>query len=176
MIKSKKGAIEMSMQTIIIVVIGVTLLTLGLRFVYTTFSGISSQQQGITELTNTQINELFGQSEEPIYLTKDSITIEQGETETVDVNVRNNDYDDGVFKYEVLVSDPGQMSAEQVQSWFSWSKNGRNLANGKGYSDKLIIRVPNNARTGSYLVDLNLNCPTEPSCAFTQLFITVAGS
>ncbi|MBU4241939.1 MAG: hypothetical protein KKF52_01780, partial [Nanoarchaeota archaeon] len=80
MIESKKGAIEMSMQTIIIVVIGVTLLTLGLRFVYTTFTGITEQQEGITELTNTQINELFGQSGELIYLTKDNVGVQQGDT------------------------------------------------------------------------------------------------
>jgi len=176
MIKSKKGAIEMSMQTIIIVVIGVTLLTLGLRFVYTTFSGITEQQEGITDLTNTQINDLFGQSGELIYLTRDNVKLEQGDTETIAVNVLNTDYDDGIFKYDVKIADPGQLTEEQVKGWFTWSKNGRLLKNGAGYKDNLVLRVPKGARTGAYLIELELDCPGETACAFAQFLVEVEAS
>ncbi|MBU2589641.1 MAG: hypothetical protein KKB39_02650 [Nanoarchaeota archaeon] len=176
MIESKKGAIEMSMQTIIIVVIGVTLLTLGLRFVYTTFTGITEQQEGITELTNTQINELFGQSGELIYLTKDNVGVQQGDTETIAVNVLNTDYDDGIFKYDVRIADSGKMTEEQVKGWFTWTRNGRTLKNGQGYKDNLVLRVPKDARTGAYLIELELDCPSEMSCAFAQFLVEVEAS
>ena len=90
------------------------------------------------------------------------------------VNLIIKSYDDGVFKYTLLVADKPE-KAQNVEDWFTWTKTGRNLKNGKGYKDRLVIAVPDNARTGDYLIDLNLDCPGETDCSFAQLLITVEG-
>ena len=53
--RNKKGALELSMNTIVIIVIGVTILTLGLRWVYTLFGGITERSQEIDEQLKKQI-------------------------------------------------------------------------------------------------------------------------
>ncbi len=164
MILSKKGAIEMSMQTIIIIVIGVTLLTLGLRFVYTTFSDIGGQQEKVSDLTEKQLLDLFGESEEVIYLPRDQISVEQGETENLDVIIKNSGSKDGIkFAYEVNAVDaPGDMELSSVSDWFVWNQIGKTLNSGKGYQEKLLIRVPQNARLGTYLISLEMTTCGDP--------------
>jgi len=172
---NKKGAIEMSMQTIIIVVIGVTLLVLGLNFVRNIMGeeGIGGMGSQMSELSDKQMSDLFGESEEPIYLPRDEITLKQGDTDAVDVNIRNTDYDAGIFKYAVVPDDTGNPSKVTVNTWFRWKTTGRQLENGKGYKEKLVIEVPDNARTGTYFFDLNLDCGSTKDCAFAQLIIEV---
>ena len=58
--KNKKGALELSVNTIIIIVIGVTLLTLGLLFVRGIFSKITE----ISDNTFNKANDLLGGLEE----------------------------------------------------------------------------------------------------------------
>ena len=43
LIKQKRGAIELSITTIVVVVIGITLLTLGLRWITTTMDDIGQK-------------------------------------------------------------------------------------------------------------------------------------
>ena len=59
MLKNKKGAIELSMTTIIVIVMGVTLLILGITFVRTIFTKI----QNISETTFDQAGDILGEIE-----------------------------------------------------------------------------------------------------------------
>jgi len=167
----KKGAVEMSMQTIIVVVIGVTLLTLGLRFVYTTFSGIGEQQKGISDMTDKQLKELFGQSEDPLSLPKDNIEMSQGEKQVLDLYVKNPGSGTSLFKVTIPALNAEDMptGASDPTKWLVWTKSGRTLTSGKGFVDKLQINVPKNAITGSYRFGLNLECGDTEICPFSTI-------
>ena len=56
MIKNKKGALELSINTIVVIVIGVTLLILGLVFV----RGIFEKVQKISDTAFDKASELLG--------------------------------------------------------------------------------------------------------------------
>ena len=61
---SKRGAIELSMTTIIVVVIGVTLLTLGLTFVKNIMGGAEGiSEEAFTE-ADRMIRDMMGSDEE----------------------------------------------------------------------------------------------------------------
>ncbi|MBI2110047.1 hypothetical protein HYT58_02665, partial [Candidatus Woesearchaeota archaeon] len=85
----KRGAIELSMNTIIIVVIGIVLLTLGLRWVYSIFGGLEEQRRSIMESTSSEIEKLFGESQEALKLQSTSITVTQGKSSDVVLIIRN---------------------------------------------------------------------------------------
>ena len=57
--KSKRGAIELSMTTIIVIVLGVVLLSLGLMFVRGIFKQITDESDQIFAMSEEQISELF---------------------------------------------------------------------------------------------------------------------
>lgn len=180
----KKGAIEMSMTTIIIVVIGVTLLVLGIRFVVNTMSGISEQQEGIQAMTDQKLAEMFGESEKAISLPKAKLDISQGDTDSVTVYVRNPSSDTLTLKYKVnLDSSPSGM--DNAINWVTWTKEGRRLTSGKGYQDTFSIDVPSAAKVGNYRYTLELDCAgitNEDLCvdgesiAFEVLTLTVKGA
>ena len=81
---NKKGALELSINTIIIIVIGVTLLTLGLLFV----RGIFGKMDKISENTFNNANDLLGGLENVkslLTVSPTQIEIEQGKDDVAKV-------------------------------------------------------------------------------------------
>jgi hypothetical protein len=156
--KSKKGAIEMSMQTIIVVVIGVTLLTLGLRFVYTTFGNLTDQGQTATDLSQKQLSELYGESDNPIFLPRDSISVKKGDTEVIDLIIKNTENENIKAGVKVVgVSSTSEDNVANTEKWFLFSKLKSELKPGNGKTFKLTIN-PGTAGIETYLVTFEVTC------------------
>lgn len=164
--KSKKGAIEMSMQTIIVVVIGITLLTLGLRFVYQTFGDISGQQKAVNEATQKQLRELFGESDDPVALISNSVSIKQGETEDFVIGFNNIGNSQGNFAYKINFIPSGN---SQKPDWMPSGEDLGPLDVGDDTSVILPIEVPEDAVPGSYRFNIELDC-TADSCGDSKRF------
>ncbi len=85
----KKGAIELSMTTIIVIVIGVTLLILGLVFVRGIFTGLKD----ISDSTLGKAKSLLGEGLEDVSkfltLSPESISVEQGKDDATKVIIFN---------------------------------------------------------------------------------------
>ncbi len=166
---NKKGALELSMNTIVIVVIAVTILTLGLKLVYNQFSGISEQQQQIQEATEEEIREMFGQSDDPLALLSTSITLGQGESEDLVVAVRNIGSGSGTFSYDITVDAQPDAETSNPLDWLIWSTGARDLSSGNTWTDQISIDISNDATLGTYRYTIVLNCDA-PSCddGFTE--------
>jgi len=155
----KRGAIELSMNTIIIVVIGITLLTLGLKFVYDTFQGISEKQAKVESLTDKQLAEMFTSSEDAITLPREVVKIKQGSSEYIDVVLRNIGGREATIKYSVEVDAmPEGVTEDDVLGWITYSEKGRKLASGRGFKDKMLVDLPRSAPLGNYRLVLTLEC------------------
>jgi len=155
----KKGAIELSMTTIIVVVMGITLLTLGLMFVRNIFFGIEETAGGVQDISKKQLDQLFKGEKQGIYVKKAETSIKQGGTATMDVVLGNPDSQKYKFYYTIAYSDK---NPEKITNWISHryasSTNAVSIESGKGKSDPLVIKVPNSAKLGEYIVYLDLNC------------------
>ena len=126
---TKKGAMEMSVGTIVTVVLLMSVLILGLVLV----KNIFSSAKGAIDLTNDQleeeINKMFsGDDEVRIYPKNRLIEIKQGELEEVGIGIKN--LLEGVagekrFSYEVIVADASNCaeSEEEVESWIIVGKS-----------------------------------------------------
>lgn len=86
--KSKEGAIEMSMNTIIIIVIGVTLLILGLTFVRGIFGKVTNLAEGAFEQAEGKISD-FSQITKPLSVTPEMITLKKSSSKIVTVVLAN---------------------------------------------------------------------------------------
>lgn len=86
--KSKKGAIEMSMNTIIIIVIGVTLLILGLTFVRGIFGKVTTLSEGAFEQAEGKISD-FSQITKPLTVTPERITLKKSSSKIVTIVLAN---------------------------------------------------------------------------------------
>lgn len=70
--KSKKGAIELSMTTIIVIVIGITLLTLGLTWVKSSFDKITKSTDAAFKMSDAEITNMFSDSSDLLKIVPDN--------------------------------------------------------------------------------------------------------
>ncbi len=126
----KKGAIELSMNTIIIVVIGITILTLGLRWIYGIFGGLTEQSTQIEQISQDQINELFGKTGDVVRLPSNIVTVQKGKTKNAQVFIRNKLPETHKYKY-IVTPDEGTVPAGSV----TWYKQEVELKSSDGFKD-----------------------------------------
>ncbi len=160
----KKGAIEMSMQTIIVVVIGVTLLTLGLKFVYDTFTNIGGQQDQVSKATESKISELFGESDNAISLPQDNMDLKQGKKSTLKAYIRNIEPGTVNAALEIIVDKaniPESATVDSVKKWFTYNGAATKLDEGELREANVAISIPKTAKLGTYLVTFNVKCSEE---------------
>lgn len=86
--RQKKGALELSVNTIIIIVIGVTLLSLGLVFVRGIFQKVEGLSKEAFERAEAQLGEISDVSKE-LSIIPENIDVEQGGAETTKVILAN---------------------------------------------------------------------------------------
>ena len=88
----KKAAIELSITTVVVIVIGISMLILGLVLVKNIFTGVIYNVDQINENVRTQINTLFNEKGENVvlYLPGNQATVSQGKSFGVAFGIKNN--------------------------------------------------------------------------------------
>ena len=102
---NKKAAIELSMTTIIVIIMGITLLSLGLIWIRGTFSEVTSLSKGAFEKAEGAISDIFEEVDQPIYVSPPSLEIEQETTQTVQFIITNFEQEQIKAKANVKSSD-----------------------------------------------------------------------
>lgn len=162
----KKGAIEMSIGTIVVIVLSMSMLILGLVLIRGIFSGATD----ITEMTNTQlkdqVSKLFGEEKKlVVYPDTRHIEIKSGEISGFGIGIKNllTGVQDETFSYEVIVSDPDIESKCGIteQEALDWMSTGRaetdiGLAPGEFVSGKVLLTVPEGSRFCTFRYRVNV--------------------
>lgn len=148
----RKGAIELSMNTIIIVVIGVTLLTLGLRWIYGVFGGLTEQSDKIKTLSEDQITTLFGASDKAVNIPTSIVRVQQGKEYNLRVMMRNIEEIPHTFKY-IVSAEEANIPAGSVR----WYNKEIRLTSGQGFEDIITFNTDKYA-LGTYRFRVMLTC------------------
>ena len=98
----KKGALELSMNTIVIVVIGVTLLVLGLGFVTGIFGNLESLTQNVFGEAENSINQIATHNEKLSVLGE--INVKQGKTASTKIWVVNEEPQSKTFTIDITAA------------------------------------------------------------------------
>ena len=87
---NKRGAVELSITTIVVVVIGITLLTLGLIWVNNIFDRLRGTTSGAFEKVDTEIEQILGGATgDVISLSPAQLSLEKGKTARVKLVLSN---------------------------------------------------------------------------------------
>jgi len=86
---NKKGALELSMNTIIIIVIGVVLLSLGLMFVRGIFTQTTDLSDKVFANANKELDALGGSVNSALVVSPETVRIKAGQTSSFIVLVTN---------------------------------------------------------------------------------------
>lgn len=147
---NKKAAMEMSVGTIVTIVLGVTLLVGGIFFV----QKILTSAKGVVDLTDEQlrneINQLFSEENKiSIYPGTKLIEIKQDDTDGVGIGIRNlltGETGTTTFSYEVVASDVSDcgVSEETAENWIVTGQKEDDIpiASGDFITDKILFRIP----------------------------------
>lgn len=105
-IKNRKGAVELSVGTIVILVIGMTMLILGIALVRTIFQGATDSVDKIDEGVKAELNKLFesGDKKVVVRLPNNEIKIKKGDSVGIAFAIRNTiqgESQAGMFSYQV---------------------------------------------------------------------------
>lgn len=165
----KKGAIELSIGTIVIIVLAMSMLILGMVLVKNIFTGSSENILQMNDQVKDQINKLFVEDKRTvIYLPNQIAKIRQNEDWGVAFGIKNlarGTAEAGRFHYEVSVSDPDVRTKCGIdeRTIESWIKTGRVddsiIAPGQSYFGIVRFLVPENAPlcTVRFHIDVTLD-------------------
>lgn len=148
--KTKRGAIELSISTIVIVVLAMSMLILGLVLIKTIFSGSVSVAEMTNDQLKNQVSQLFGEDKKlVIYPDSRQIEVEQGQVNGFGIGIKNlksGKAAGDMFSYEVIVSDPEVrnkcgVSETEILSLITTGRTESNipLASGESTTTKVLF-------------------------------------
>jgi hypothetical protein len=110
---AKKGAIELSISTIVIIVLAMSMLIMGVILIKNIFAGATTSVDATNAGVKDQINQLFNNNNQKVVvaLPNGQVEIKKGASETVSFGIRNTDT--GVAGAEAFTY---TVSASSVQS------------------------------------------------------------
>ena len=130
--KNKKGALELSVGTIVIIVIAMSMLILGLVLVRTIFTESTYNVKQINDKVQGEIQKLFSEEgKSAVYLAEGKAEVKQGEDWGVAFAFRNLERgttESSAFSYEIIAaeiaSDCLGLSKQEAESWIKSRKSG----------------------------------------------------
>lgn len=149
-LRNKKGALELSIGTIVILVLGMSMLILGLVLVRTIFTGAKYNVEALNKNVEAEINKLFNErgGRLYIYLPNNEVEVKQGESYGVAFAIKNEaegESQPGKFTWEAKagsVQKGCQLTLEQADNYLILGGTGSvDIAPGK-ISSKLIKVSP----------------------------------
>ncbi|MFH1358450.1 MAG: hypothetical protein ABIH37_01015 [archaeon] len=147
-IKSKKAALELSIGTIVILVIAMSMLILGLILVRTIFTGAKYNVETMNKKVEAEINKLFVEDQKAVvYLPNREATIKQGDTFGVGFAIQNGGKS-GEFTWETIVVDDDRdimdkcgVRAKDAEDWITTGgSNSRGVPIASGDTYYSVIR------------------------------------
>ena len=148
----KTGAIELSIGTIVIVVLAMSMLILGIVLVKNIFGGAMDITDMTNEQVKNQVSQLFGENKKlVVYPDTREIKVKSGGPGGFGIGIKNllPGVTDKKFSYEVVVSDPDIRSKcgvaeREAEGWITTGRAEDNidLPSGEFTSGKVLISIP----------------------------------
>ena len=132
-LNSKRAAMEMSVGTMVTIVLLMAVLILGIFFIQKIFGAGTTAIDEIDQSVKNEIRELFSQDESRqivIYPSAREIRMKKGDSGGFGFALKNTGYDDGVFSYTISVLEVGsncQMTEAQADNLIILGKSGSNI-------------------------------------------------
>jgi len=145
--KNKRAAMEMSIGTIVTIVLLMTVLIMGLVLVRTVFKSGGDSIEQIDRALQNEINKLFAEEGKKVvvYPPSRELVLKKGENKGFGFSIRNNDQTDGIFSYEVVASEIAtgcRMTLDEANALITLGKSGGNLqlTSGSYMEDAVLVK------------------------------------
>ena len=180
----KRASLELSVRTIVIVILAMTLLGLGLAFVRNTFTDIGEIREEATGQVRQQIVDDLINTDKKISFTKTEVNIAKGSSEVLSVGLRNKKDETLNFKMRITAqAGPENADANDSLDWLQFRTDVQQLSSSDADVRSIRIAVPKSAISGSYFLIFDIidvkdtpdNATDDEIYATQDLFIVVKG-
>ncbi len=172
----KKAAMELSVSTMIVIVIAVVLLILALVFVRRIFTGAIYNVDVLNEKVKNEINKLFEQPGQKIvfYTPGTTVKVKQTETYGVAFGIANLEKREVDFNYNTDATEsscPELISEDAAQQWIGLGRTGTlsNIPSGDFAYGLVKVSVPATAPVGCQ-IRYNVNVRIDGTSYATSFF------
>ncbi len=149
--RNKRGSLELSMSTIVIVIIAIVLLSLGIVFVRSMMGRISGTSETAFEEADRAIKDLMG-GDEKFFISGPYRDVKVGEKITFNSGIQN-------FEGETINFKIGVNPADEVSdiSWVIVPKSlSVNAGDKKGFP--IVVNIPKTSKSGStHMYNINVD-------------------
>ena len=162
----KRGAIELSIGTIVIIVLAMSMLILGLVLVKNIFSGATAVTDMTNEQLKDQVSKMFGEDKRlVVYPDTGRIDAKGGELSGFGLGIKNlleGSQAGTSFNYEVVVADDDiqkkcGVSEREAEDWITTGRSERlEIASGNFESGKVILEIPEGAKLCTFRYRVNV--------------------
>jgi hypothetical protein len=167
-ITSKKAAMEMSVGTIVTIVLLMTVLVLGLVMIRSIFRSTTTSIDSIDQSVKNEINKLFSEDNSKkvvIYPQTRAISLKKGDSGGFGFSIRNIDEADGSFSYEVSVDKNGiacsGMTLRDAQALIiqGGKADNINIPSGDSLTDPVLVKfkIPETATVCNIRYNLDIS-------------------
>ncbi|MEK0338132.1 MAG: hypothetical protein QQN41_11925 [Nitrosopumilus sp.] len=145
--RNKKAAMEMSVGTIVTIVLLMSVLILGIFLIQKIFKGASGAIDMTMDELDNSIRKLLGEDKAVvIYPSSKYLKIKHGKSDAIGVGIKNM-YDDdkssNTISYSVTLGDTGDCGSYDVSKWIKVGKTSEMiLPKGQSASRKIIFEIP----------------------------------
>ena len=154
--QNKKASLELSIRTIVIVILAMTLLGLGLGFIRNMFTDIGGIREDITEQVRQNIIADLRNNDKKISFPKTEVEIDKGSSEILTVGIRNKEDDTFMYKMGFTpISGPDDLSL--INNWFQFGEDKYELSASESDIRNVRLSIPRTAKTGSYFLTFDVN-------------------
>lgn len=157
--KNKKSSLELSIRTIVVVVLAMTLLGLGLGFIKTMFKNIGGISEDVSEQVRQKILDDLITGDKKISFPKTEVIIDKGGSQTLTVGVRNKKDDTLHYKIRFTpISDPeGSPFNVDSPAWFQFAKDtSYELSAADSAVRNIRLSMPTSVNAGSYFLTFDV--------------------
>jgi hypothetical protein len=179
--KSRRAAMEMSVGTMVTIVLLMIVLVLGIFFIQRIFNSGTNAIDSIDNQVQAEIQKLFAEEGKPlaVYPTSRDITINKGDDPRgFAFSVKNDGAGPTAFTYTVTATDVancgGSFTQEMANGYLIGGTGSFNLAQGNTLDLPRLVRleVPQSAPVCTIIYNLDVQRESEPYST-ADIFITV---
>lgn len=158
--KSKRGAVELSVNVLVVIIISLVILAGGITLLYKFLGSAQEIKATLDARTEEEIQNLLLQEGKQVALPLNKALIKRGERKTFGLGILNSGVPE-TFTVSITPSSPNYISLEGVEqedpavsSWVLYDTDALELGEQAFASVAILVAVPADAVSGTYLFDV----------------------
>jgi|SRR3989338_5868985 len=163
----KRGAVELGINTLVVIIISIVILGGGITLLYKFIGGAEDIKRQLDARTEDEITRLLVDQGKQIALPRHIAEIPRGEAHTFGLGILNIYKDANQFTIKVTLdkalNEQGQDLAltaraqHQIsESWLLYNQEPINIAEGEHRSEGIFVEVPQEAAKGTYIFNVQV--------------------